>query len=148
MNDTLSRIKAEAERRRNSDANGKATSQEQAQRRSEAAQPLFKAFADVQDAFVRIDVLKGIWPDDYQRRPDRARGLLMGVLGGERYPYGLSLFIPRGQASYQVEINWEGKILYIASREAAASRPQSRRFDTPEPWLEDFYLTMASLLEL
>jgi hypothetical protein len=148
MNDTLSRIKAEAERRRVSDAVGKSSSQEQAQRRHEAALPLFKAFADVQDSFVRIDVLKRIWPSDYQRRPDRARGLLIGMLGGERQPYGLSLYIPGGQSSYQVEAAWDGKLLYVSSREVTAMRPQSRKHETPQPWLADFYLTMSSLLEL
>jgi hypothetical protein len=148
MNDTLSRIKAEAERRRVSDAMGKSSTLEQAQRRHEAALPLFKAFADVQDSFVRIDVLKRIWPSDYDRRPDRARGLVIGVLGGERQPYGLSLYIPGGQASYQVEATWDGKILYVSSREVSSARPQSWKFEAQQPWLDDFYLTMSSLLEL
>lgn len=147
MNDTLNRIKAEAERRRISDAMGRSSALELAQRRNEAALPLLKAFADVQDTFVRIDVLKRIWPDDYQRRPDRARGLIIGVLGG-RYPCGPSLHIPGGQASYEVEATWDGKIIYVSSREANASRPQCWKFDTPAPWLDDFYLTMGMLLEI
>jgi hypothetical protein len=148
MNDTLSRIKAEAQRRQAAAATGKASSQELAQRRQEAAAPLFKAFADVEDSFVRIDVLKDIWPDDYQRRPDRARGLVMGVLGGDRYPCGLTLHIPGGQASYAVELTWDGKVVYVSSRQTKTAQPQSWKFETPDPWLEGFYLTMATLLEL
>jgi hypothetical protein len=150
MNDTLSRIKAQAERRRDSQAQaqGKASSMELAQRRSEAAKPLLAAFADVANAFVRIDVLKRIWPSDYQRRPDRARGLVIGLLGGEAHPYGLSLHIPGGQASFQVELTWDGKIMYVTSREVLSAQPHSAKFETPEPWLNEFYQMMATLLEL
>ncbi|WP_295385403.1 hypothetical protein [uncultured Thiodictyon sp.] len=148
MNDTLSRIKAEAQRRQAAAARGKDSAQELAQRRQAAAAPLFKAFADVEGSFVRIDVLKEIWPDDYLRRPDRARGLVAGVLGGERYPCGLTLHIPGGQASYAVELTWDGKILYVSSRQTRTAQPQSWQFDRPEPWLDAFYHTMATLLEL
>lgn len=148
MNDTLSRIKAEAQRRQAAAATGKNSSQEAAQRRHEAAAPLFKAFADVENSFVRIDVLKEIWPDDYLRRPDKARGLVMGLLGGERYPCGLTLYVPGGQVSYVVELTWDGKIVYVSSRQTKTAQPQSWKFETPEPWLESFYHTMATLLEL
>ena len=147
MNDTLSKIKAEADRRRESEAMGRASSVDLARRRSEAAVPLLKAFGDIQDAFVRIDMLKRIWPQDYQRRSDRARGLVAGVLGGERYPYGLSVHIPGGKATFQVELTWDGKILYVASREAHGSQSASK-LETPEPWLEEFFKTMATMLEL
>jgi hypothetical protein len=148
MTDTLSKIKAQAERQRESRTAGKAASEESAQRRSAAAQPLLKAFADVQNAFVRIDVLKRIWPNDYQRRPDRARGLLAGLLGGERYPYGLMLHIPGGQATFEVELTWDGKIMYVSSRETLSTRPRLVRVERPEPWLEEFYQTMSTLLEI
>jgi hypothetical protein len=148
MNDTLSRIKAEAARRQAATATGKSSAQELAQRRHEAAAPLFKAFADVENSFVRIDALKEIWPDDYLRRPDRARGLIAGVLGGDRHPCGLALHIPGGQASYVVELTWDGQIVYVSSRQTKTAQPQSWKFEKPEPWLEGFYLTMATLLEL
>jgi hypothetical protein len=148
MNDTLSRIKAQAERQRESQTAGKAATEESVLRRSEAAQPILKAFADIQHAFVRIDVLKRIWPSDYQRRPDRARGLLAGLLGGERYPYGLMLHIPGGQATFEVELTWDGKLMYVSSRETLSTRPRLVRVERPEPWLEEFYQTMSTLLEI
>lgn len=148
MNDTLSRIKAQAERQRESQTAGKAATEESVLRRNEAAQPIFKAFADIQHAFVRIDVLKRIWPSDYQRRPDRARGLLAGLLGGERYPYGLMLHIPGGQATFEVEMTWDGKLMYVSSRETLSTRPRLVRVERPEPWLEEFYQTMSTLLEI
>ena len=127
---------------------GKASTVELARQRSEAAAPLLQAFADIQHRFVRIDVLKRIWPSDYQRRPDHARGLVAGVLGGERYPYGLSLFIPGGHAVFEVDLTWDGQLHYVSSRETTSTRPQAARFETPEPWLEEFYQTLAQLLEL
>jgi hypothetical protein len=148
MNDTLSRIKAEAELRRESNTSGKLSAVEQKQRLSEAAAPLVKAFADVQNTFVRIEVLKRIWPEDYQRRPDQASGLLIGFHGGERYPVGLSLHIPGGSASFEVEETWDGKIIYRSSRETLGSRPRFWNYESPGPWLDDFFQLMASLLEV
>ncbi|WP_295428082.1 hypothetical protein [uncultured Thiodictyon sp.] len=148
MNDTLNKIKAEAQRRRESEAMRRASSMDLAQRRSAAAMPLFKAFSDIEHAFVRIDVLKRIWPEDYQRRSDRARGLVAGFLGGEPHPYGLSLHIPGGKATFEVELTWDGKILYVSSREVSGLRPWVSKVEQPEPWLEDFCQTMATLLEL
>lgn len=147
MNDTLSKIKAEADRRRESAAMGRASSADLARRRNEAAAPLLKAFGDIQDAFVRIDMLKRIWPQDYQRRPDRARGLVAGLLGGERYPSGLSVHIPGGKATFEVELTWDGKILYVVSREANGSQSTSK-VEKPELWLDEFFKTMATMLEL
>ena len=148
MNDTVSRIKAEAERRREASASGKSSSEVQKQRLSEAAEPLIKAFADVQKTFVRIDVLKRIWPEDYLRRPDQASGLLVGFHGGEHYPYGLSLHIPGGRASFEVEESWDGKLSYTSTRETMGSRPRSWKYDAAEPWLDDFFQLMATLLEI
>ena len=148
MNDTLNRIKAEAERRRESIASGKSSSEEQKQRLSEAAAPLLKAFADVQNAFVRIEVLKRIWPEDYQRRPDQASGLLVGYHGGERFPCGLSLHIPGGSASFEVEETWDGKVFYHSSRDTMGSRPRFWKYESPGPWLDDFYQLLATMLEV
>lgn len=148
MNDTLSRIKAEAERRRESNASGKSSAEEQKQRLSEAAAPLLKAFADVQNTFVRIEVLKRIWPEDYQRRPDQASGLLVGYHGGERFPCGLSLHIPGGSASFEVEETWNGKVFYHSSRDTMGSRPRFWKYESPGPWLDDFYQLLATLLEV
>lgn len=148
MNDTVSRIKAEAERRRESNASVKSSSEEQKQRLSEAAKPLLKAFADVQNTFVRIDVLKRIWPEDYLRRPDQASGLLVGFHGGEHHPCGLSLHIPGGHASFVVEETWDGKVSYTSTREILGSRPRSWKYDAAGPWLDDFFQLMATLLEI
>lgn len=148
MNDTLQKIKAEAERSQASADTGKASSIELAQRRCMAAKPLLDAFAEVQDAFVRIDVLKTIWPQDYHQRPDRARSLISGIHGGERFPCGISLYIPGGQTTFRVETTWDGKLLYVLSRDLHSTQPRSWTFDTPDPWLQGFYQTMAALLEV
>lgn len=148
MNDTLSKIKAKAEGARASVAEEKDSSLVMAQSRHEAALPLLKAFADIQDNFVKIEVLKRIWPTDYDRRPDRARGLVIAVLGGETYPCGLMFHSPGGVRSFEVRETWDGRLTYISSRETAGARPLFWQFDTPEPWLDGFYQTMATMLEL
>ena len=148
VNDTLRKIRAEAERSQACADSGKASSLELAQRRSLAAKPLLDAFAEVQEAFVRIDVLKDIWPQDYHQRPDRARGLVSGVHGGEGFPCGISLYIPGGQTTFRVETTWDGKLLYVFSRDIHSTQPRSWTFEKPEPWLQGFYQTMATLLEI
>ncbi|EGV18957.1 hypothetical protein ThimaDRAFT_1761 [Thiocapsa marina 5811] len=148
VNDTLSKIKAQAERARTSHEEVKETSLEKAQRRHEAALPLLKAFADVQDNFVKIDVLKRIWPRDYDRRPDRVHGLVAAVLGGEAHPCGIMLHVPGGLCSFEVRESWDGNITYVSSRETNGSRPLLWQFDQPDPWLDGFYRTMAGLLEV
>ena len=148
MNDTLSRIKAQAEQARNDRNQQKQSVVDAAQQRHEAALPLLKAFADVQNHYVKIAVLKTLWPDDYHRRDDRARGLVAGLLGGERQPYGLRLRAPGGYRTWEVQTGWAGDFLYVVSRETEGARPLLTQFDQPEPWLDTFYQAMATLLGL
>jgi hypothetical protein len=148
MNDTLNRIKAQAERARSRTDEQKQSTVDAAQQRHEAALPLLRAFADVKDHFVKIDVLKAIWPDQYHQRDDRARGLVVALLGGERQPHGLRLRVPRGFQTWEVTVTWTGDFAYVVSRESEGGRPVTTQFDRPEPWLDTFYQAMASLLEL
>ncbi len=148
MNETLSKIKAKAEGARASVAEEKDASLEMAQRRHQAALPLLRAFADIQDNFVKIEALKRIWPADYDRRPDRARGLVIAIHGGETYPCGLMFHAPGGVRSFEVRETWDGRLTYVSSREAAGARALFWQFNTPEPWLDGFYQTMAIMLEL
>lgn len=148
MNDTLSKIKAMAERSQTSRDQTRDTSLDQAQRCHEAALPLLEAFADVQEHFVKIEVLKQIWPRDYDRRPDRVHGLVAAKLGGEALPCGLMLHIPGGLCSFEVHETWDRKLVYTSSRETHGARPLIRQFDHPEPWLEGFYRTLAGLLDV
>jgi hypothetical protein len=148
VNDTLSKIKALAERAQATREGAQESSLEQAQRCHAAALPLLNAFADVQDHFVKIEVLKRIWPRDYDRRPDRIHGLVAARLGGDAFPCGLMLHVPGGLCSFEVHETWDGKMLYTSSRETAGARPLLWQFDHPEPWLEGFYRTLAGLLEV
>ena len=148
MNDTISKIKQLAENSQIAAARSKATALEKTQRRHDAAQPLLKAFADVQNAPVRIEVLKRIWPYDFQHRPDRASALVIGYLGDPRRPHGMSFHTPGGQASYEVELTWDDRIVYVSTRETGGSQPQSKKFSEPDSWLAGFYHTMAPMLEI
>lgn len=148
MKDTLDKIKAHAERARSFKDDLKDGDLQSAIRRHEAARLLLQAFSDVQDQFVRVDILKAIWPEDYQRRNDRARGLLAGVLGGERYPHGLRLYIPGGYRTFDVQESWDGTLSYIVARETYGMRPHIAHFSESAPWLDAFYETMAALIDV
>ena len=148
MKDTLDKIKAHAERVKSFRDGLKEGDHQAAARRHEAARPLLQAFADVQDQFVRVEILKGIWPQDYQRRNDRARGLVAGLIGPEAYPHGLRLFIPGGFRTFDVQEGWDGTLTYVSARETYGMRPHLAHFSEAEPWMDVFYETMATLLEV
>ncbi|MBK1644721.1 hypothetical protein CKO25_08685 [Thiocapsa imhoffii] len=138
MNDTLRKIKERASRTQSSVALEQDASLASVRRRHQAAWPLLQAFAEIQDHFVKIDVLKRIWPTDYDRRPDRAHGLVIAYLGGDEAPFGLMLRIPAGTRVFEVQETWDGRLLYVSARETDGARPLSWQYDTPEPWLDGF----------
>ncbi len=148
MNETLKRIRAEANQAIDSRLSEAEERKFAARRRSEAAAPLFRAFKDVRNQFVRIDVMRQIWPNDYHQRDDRASGLVAELIGGEEYPCGLRLFIPGGFRRFQVDLAPDDSISFVASRESAGARPHYMTFTQEEPWLDVFYKTMAHLLEI
>jgi hypothetical protein len=148
MNDTLKRIKARVDKAaetRGTEAEKQASN---AQQRAAAAVPLFKAFKDVRNQLVKVSVLQRIWPEDFQDKDDHATVLLSDVLGDKRAPYGLRLHIPGGFRRFEVEVLADGNLNYVAVRESLSGRPHIANFNSPEPWLESFYITMGSLLEL
>lgn len=148
MKDTLDKIRAHAERARSFRDDLREGDSLAAARRHQAFRPLLDAFMDVQDQYVRVESLKAIWPRDFQQRNERARGLLAALLGGERQPHGLRLYIPGGYRTFDVQENWDGTLTYVSARETEGMRPHIVNFSQLEPWLEVFYETMASLLEV
>jgi hypothetical protein len=148
MNDTLKRIRARVDKV----AETRMTEAEKqagiARRKAAAAVPLFEAFKDVRNELVKVSVLQRIWPENFHDKDDHATVLLSAILGDKRAPYGLRLHIPGGYRRFEVEVLADGSLNYVAVRESLGGRPHVANFNSPEPWLDSFYLTMGSLLEL
>jgi hypothetical protein len=148
MNDTLKRIKARVDKAVETRLTEAEKQANIARQRAAAAVPLFEAFKDVRNQLVKVSVLQRIWPEDFHNKDDHATVLLSDVLGDKRAPYGLRLHIPGGFRRFEVEVLADGNLNYVAVRESLGGRPHVANFNSPEPWLDSFYITMGSLLEL
>jgi len=148
MKDTLSKIRAKSGNRTQTQEQRKDEQERLAVERHEAAKPLLKAFDEIKDQPLRVDAMKRIWPDDFDRRDDRALSLVEGYLGGKELPHGLRLKMPGGHRTFAVEHGFSNQLSYIAVRESLSGAPHTRHFSSTEPWLDLFYDVMATVLEL
>lgn len=115
---------------------------------AQLAAPLIRAFKDVENEYVRISILRQIWPDDYDRRDDRVSGLLMSMPGPEQAPYGLKIAMPHGFLSFEASLCKDGSPVFTCIRETDGQRPISMDFPDGERWLEYFYKIVADVVEL
>lgn len=148
MNETLKRIKQQANKEVDSKLLKKDEQRAHILRCVEAARPLFQAFEDIKGQFVKITILRQIWPTDYHQRDDHAPVLIAQVIGGDETPRGLMFHLPGGHRRFETELQPDGEMGYIVSTDMAGTRPQYITFASTEPWLDMFYKTMAHLLEL
>ena len=115
---------------------------------AQLAAPLLGAFKDVEKEYVRISILRQIWPDDYDRRDDRVSGLLVALLGPEQAPYGLKMALPHGFLSFEVTLKPDGSPVFSCIRDTDGQRPLSMDFPDGGRWLEYFYKIIADVIEL
>lgn len=115
---------------------------------ADLAAPLIRAFKDVEHEFVRISVLRQIWPYDYDRRDDRVAGLLLAMIGPEQAPYGLKLAVPHGSLQFEVTLKRDGSPVFSCVRDTHGQRPSAMDFANGQDWLEFFYKSIADLVEL
>lgn len=149
MKDTLSKIRQKSGNRTLAQEQEKDEKKRLAEERHAAAKPLIQAFAEIKDQPLRIDAMKRIWPDDFDRHDDRAIELVEAYLGGEKHPYGLRLRLPGGLRTFAVEQRaFSDQLSYVAVRESLSGAPHTRYFSSSEPWLELFYEVMATVLEV
>jgi hypothetical protein len=149
MKDTLSKIRQKSGNRTLAQEQEKDEKKRLAEERHAAAKPLIQAFAEIKDQPLRIDAMKRIWPDDFDRRDDRAIELVEAYLGGEKHPYGLRLRLPGGHRTFAVEQRaFSDQLSYVAVRESLSGAPHTRYFSSSEPWLDLFYEVMATVLEV
>ncbi|SDY08192.1 hypothetical protein SAMN05421644_12815 [Allochromatium warmingii] len=115
---------------------------------AELAAPLVQAFRDVQGEFVRIAMLRRIWPDDYDQRDDHVAGLLLDWIGPESAPQGLKLAMPGGSLTFEVALKRDGSAVFTCVRDTLGQRPAMMDFANRDDWLEFFYKSIAELVEL
>jgi hypothetical protein len=148
MNETLKRIKARVDQAVETRMTEAEKQAEMVRKRAAAAVPLFQAFKDVRHQLVKVSVLKSIWPEDFHNRDDHATVLVADILGDRRTPYGIRLHIPGGFRRFEVDVLSDGSLDYVAVRESLGGRPHVANFNSVEQWLDTFYITMGTLLEL
>lgn len=148
MNDTLSKIRQKAGQSGESQMQQQEAKDSNAAARAKAAEPLLTAFREIQNEFVKVELLKQIWPNDFDRRNDRLAGLVAEVLGGPRFPHGIKLMVPGGFRSFSVDYSSDGSLQYTSAREPHSGRAQYVHFQNEEQWMEFFYKTMAYILEV
>ncbi|MBK1720982.1 hypothetical protein [Thiocystis violacea] len=115
---------------------------------AELAAPLIHAFNDVEKEFVRISVMRQIWPYDYDRRDDRVSGLLVNLVGPSEAPIGLKLAVPHGFVQFEVSLRPGSPPVFTCVRDTHGQRPLAMDFPNAEAWLEFFYKSIADLIEL
>lgn len=115
---------------------------------AQLAEPLIRAFKDVENEFVRISIMRQIWPRDYDKRDDRVAALLVATLGPEHAPYGLKLVVPHGFLRFDVSLSTDGSPVFSCVRDTDGQRPMNMDFPDGERWLEYFYKCIADLVEL
>jgi hypothetical protein len=148
MSDTLQRIKARREAALATKQTEAERRAESIRRRSEAAVPLFAALKDVEGELVKVAVLRQIWPEDFHNRDEHARVLVESIVGDPRQPCGVRLHVPGGYKRFEVEMLDDGSLSYVSARETVGGRPHVAAYNGREQWLDAFYGTMASLLEI
>jgi hypothetical protein len=115
---------------------------------AELAAPLIRAFRDVENEFVRISVMRQIWPYDYDRRDDRVAGLLINMIGPSESPIGLKLAVPHGFLQFEVTLRPGSAPVFSCVRDTHGQRPLAMDFPNAQAWLEFFYKSIADLIEL
>lgn len=148
MNRTLEKLRELAQESALSAEDSQSRARKKYESCAQLAAPLIRAFRDVENEFVRISVLKQIWPTDYHRRDDRVSVLLVDMLGSEDAPYGLKLIVPHGYLRFEVALKADGMPVFSCIRDTDGQRPMSMDFPDADHWLEFFYKSIADLVEL
>lgn len=107
-----------------------------------------EAFSEIAHHFLKIDVMKQLWPHDYHKRDDRVLALLHDYIGDRSQPHGIQLKSIHGFTAFLTDQTAAGTINYITVRGTGSSNEQVERFDNEESWLDTFYEEMAIVLDL
>jgi len=117
-------------------------------RLSKEAEPLLEAYADLQNQFVRITILKQIWGPEFDVRGDRLNDLLLGYIEERGERYGIRFRAPSGQIRFFVDARSDGKFVYRATSDVGDAHSKAREFVDRDEWLRYFLSIMAQMVEL
>ncbi len=147
MNQTLQRLRQIAQGTGLDEEDSAKREQRQA-KCAQLAQPLIQSFHDLGNEFVKVEVLKRLWPDDYEQRNDRLAGLLIAWIGPPTRPHGLRLAIPYGSLTFEVALRQDGSPVFLCVRDILSQRPAIMEFNDRKEWLEFFLKAIADLVEI
>jgi hypothetical protein len=117
-------------------------------RLEQAAAPILTAYSDLKDQYLRVSVLKQLWPDDFGSRGDRVSALLLGFVAERGMNYGLAIRVPAGQMRFFVQQQKNDELIYIATRDIGDAPPAIREFINRDDWVGYFLRTLANMIDL
>lgn len=117
-------------------------------RLAKEAEPLFDAYADLEQQFVRISILKKIWDKEFDVRGDRLSSLVLGFVEESGQRYGIRFRSPAGQLKFFVDTRVDGAFVYRATSDAGDGRANSKEYIDRDEWMRHFLSVMAQMLEL
>lgn len=118
-----------------------------AARRSQGMEPLLAAYLDLEDQYLRVSVLRAIWPLDFDKRDDAFRNLLLGYVHHDDLICGIRIRTPTGNMTFVTELGPMNEYVYIYTYDSNGLRPQTRQLTNVEDWLNIFYTETAKLID-
>jgi hypothetical protein len=116
-------------------------------RRGEAMRPLIEVLGDLEDQYIRVSVMRLLWPHDYAQRDDRVRSLIQGFVLEEGIKCGIKLKSVGGSETFSTEIIGRDELSFVYAYDSAALQPQTRTFANQRDWMNLFINQMAKVIE-
>jgi hypothetical protein len=109
---------------------------------------MIAAFRELEEQYVCVGVLRTIFPEDFDRRDDRVRSLLIEFLGDvdAELLTGVAFRIVGGEIRFRVSRGREDGLVYLATRSSGALR-SNREFVLPGDWMDYFFRVMSELID-
>ena len=148
MSKTLERLRAQARQIQQDSDVARLRVEALRTSRASAAAPLVQAFDDVKDQLVRVQVLRKVWGEQFERRDERLAGLLLERLQIADAVHGLKIRIAGGTMSFLVDVGQDQGLVFLCIRETQGLPPTIKTFVDQEHWLDFFIKVLADMIEI
>lgn len=146
-NETRDKLKQFLERKNSENEQQKVQEYAAAVRRSEGARPLLSAYSNLADQCLRVEVLRAVWPLDFDKRDDTFKNLLLGYVYEKGLICGVRIKTPTGNMTFETELGAMNDYVYIYTYDSNSIRPSTQRFSNGEEWLNLFLMQAAKLID-
>jgi len=116
-------------------------------RRSQGAAPLLAAYSEIEDQYLRVSVLRALWPLDFDKRDDAFRSLLLGYIYDHERICGIKIQTPTGRLTFETELDSMNEYVYIYTYDSDSIRPKTHRYSNQEDWIKNFFTQAAMLID-